>query len=87
MEHHPMHQKVAGSVLGKGTYLGCRFNPWLGYVLEATGACFSLTLMFLSLSLKSINISLVKIVKKSRNSKIMSLNIVDLVLKFWFIFC
>ena len=45
-----MHQKVAGSVLGKGTYLGCRFNPWLGYVLEATGACFSLTLMFLSLS-------------------------------------
>ena len=46
-----MHQRVAGSVLGQGTYLGCRFDPWSGCVREATDQCFSFTSMFLFLSL------------------------------------
>ena len=38
-----MHQKFAGSIAGQGTYLGCGFDPWLGYVREATDQCFSLS--------------------------------------------
>ena len=36
LEHHPLHQKVAGSIPSQGTYLGGRFDPWLGHVREAT---------------------------------------------------
>ena len=36
---------------GQGTCLGCRFDPWVGCVWEATRRCFSLTMMFLLLSL------------------------------------
>ena len=68
MEHHPIYQKVTGSILSQGTYLDCRFNPWLGHMWGATDRSFSLTLMFVSLflafSLKSINISLSKDFKK-----------------------
>ena len=35
---------------------GCRFNPWSGRIQEAASPCFSLTLMFLSLSLKTVNV-------------------------------
>ena len=32
----PIHQKVAGSISGQGTYVGCGFNPQFGHVWEAT---------------------------------------------------
>ena len=63
LEHHPAHEKAAGLIIHQGTCLGCKFDPWLGCIQEATHWCFSLTLKFLSLSLplpvplKSINIS------------------------------
>ena len=34
-EHDPANQKVAGSIPGQGTCLGCEFGPWLGPVQEA----------------------------------------------------
>ena len=46
-----MHLKVAGSVPGQGTYLGCRFHPWPRQVWEATNQSFFLTSVYLSLSL------------------------------------
>ena len=49
LEHCPIRQKVVGSIPSQGTYLGCRFDPQLGYVWEATNRCFSF-----SLSLKLI---------------------------------
>ena len=52
LEHRPIHQKVGGSIPSQGTCLGYGFNPWLGYIWEATDRCFSLSL---PLSLKSIN--------------------------------
>ena len=36
-EHHPVHQKLEGSIVHQGTYLGCGFYPWLRHVREATG--------------------------------------------------
>ena len=63
LERCPTHAKVVGLIPGQGTYLGCRFDPWPKPVSGATEQCFSLTLMFLSLSfslplsLKQINIS------------------------------
>ena len=44
LEHHPVHQRVAGLIPGQDTYLGCRFNPHSGCILEATNWCFSLSL-------------------------------------------
>ena len=41
----PGKPRVAGFIPGQGTYLGCGFPPWLGYILEA--ASFSLPLFFL----------------------------------------
>ena len=32
LDHHPVHQKVAGSIPGQGTDLGCGFNPWSGHI-------------------------------------------------------
>ena len=60
LEHHPIHQKFEGLVPGQGTYLGRGFDTRSGCMWEATGQCFSLTLMVfvsslsLPLSLKSI---------------------------------
>ena len=55
LEHCPVHQKAAGSILGQGTYLlRCGFHPWSGHIQEVTNQCFSLTSMFLPLSLTSI---------------------------------
>ena len=45
---------------------GCRFDPQLEHVREATDRCFSLTLMF-SLSLKSIKIYPRVSIKKKKN--------------------
>ena len=45
-----IRKTVAGLIPRQGTYLGCRFNPQLGRIWEAINQCFSLTLMFLSLS-------------------------------------
>lgn len=28
LEHHLVQQKVEGSILDQGTYLGCGFDPW-----------------------------------------------------------
>ena len=50
LECHPVHQKVASSITGQGTHLGCRFGTKLGRVWEAISWCFFLTMMFLSLS-------------------------------------
>lgn len=36
LEHCPVHQRVVGSIPIEGTYVGGRFDPWLGYVLEVT---------------------------------------------------
>ena len=49
VERHPAKQKVASSVPGQGTFLGCGFGPWLGRMQEATNRCFSHISMFLSL--------------------------------------
>ena len=49
LEHRPIHQNVAGSICGQGTYPGCGFDPQSGHIREATNRCFSLTSMFLSL--------------------------------------
>ena len=38
---------IMDSIPVQGTYLGCKFDPWLGHVQEAADQCFSLTLMFL----------------------------------------
>ena len=46
LEHWTAHQKVAGLIPGKDTYLGCRFNPQSGHVREATDQCFFLTSIF-----------------------------------------
>ena len=43
--------KCYGSIPSQGTCLGCGFSPQSGHVQEATDQCFSLTSMFLSLSL------------------------------------
>ena len=43
LEHHPVHQKVVGSIPAQGTYLGWWYSPPLGYVQEATNQCLSLT--------------------------------------------
>ena len=74
MEHRPVHQKVAGSIPSQGTHLGCRFDPPLGCVWEATNGCFSLTSKFLSLppySLSKIHkyISLGEELKKKNKSQ------------------
>ena len=62
LRHQSTHQKAEGLIPGQSTYLGYRFCPWLGHIWQATDWCFSLTYMFLSLSvslplcLKSIHI-------------------------------
>ena len=43
-------EKLAGLLPSQSTCLGCRFDPRSGRIWEATDLCFSLTLMFLSLS-------------------------------------
>ena len=43
-------RRVTGSILGQGTCLGCGLGPQLGRVWKVTNRCFSLALMFLSLS-------------------------------------
>ena len=47
----PVHQKVEGSILGQGTYLGCGFDPWSEHIWEAASPHFSHTDVSLSLSL------------------------------------
>ena len=37
----PVHQKVAGSIPGQSTYLGCRFSPQLGHIQEAIDVSLS----------------------------------------------
>ena len=51
LEHHLVHQKVGSLIPGQGTYLGCRFCPLLECIWEVANWCFSLTSMFLFLSL------------------------------------
>ena len=46
-----------GSIPGMGTKLDCGFDPWSGHKREAADRCFSLTLMFLSLSRSSFPLS------------------------------
>ena len=50
LERHPVHQEVAGSILGEGTHLGCRFDPLPGHVVDRLVSP-SPPSMFLSLSL------------------------------------
>ena len=57
LEHHPIHQKAAGSISGQVIYLGCGFSPGQGmYRRQLTHVS-----LFFPLSprpsLKSINIS------------------------------
>ena len=53
LEHYPIHQKDAGSIPSQGTYLACKFNPWLGaYERQLTNV--SLSSMFLYLPLSSL---------------------------------
>ena len=53
LKQGPIHQNAVGSIPSQVTYLGCGFDPWWGHVWEATDQCFSLTLMFLFLSLSN----------------------------------
>ena len=41
LEHHPIHQKVAGLIPGWDTYLDCRLDPLSDWVQKATNWCFS----------------------------------------------
>ena len=50
LEHHPLHQKVGGSIPSRDIYLGCVLDLQSGCMWEATDECFFLTLMFLFLS-------------------------------------
>ena len=51
LENQSIHQKLVGLIPGQGTYLGCRFHPWLRHVQEATDQCYlSHINLFLSLS-------------------------------------
>ena len=51
LEHCSIEQGVMKSIPVQDTCLGCGFGPWLRCIWEATDWCFSLTSMFLSLSL------------------------------------
>ena len=42
----PYTKKVASSVSGQDTYLGCRFDPQMGCVREETDRCLSVSLPF-----------------------------------------
>ena len=54
--HSSTKQKVAIFIPSQGTCLGCRFDPWSGYLREATDQCFSPSLSpSLPLSLKINN--------------------------------
>ena len=55
LECCPIHQKVAGSIPGQGTRLGCGFNTQLAHIWEAINQCSSLTSTFLSPSLSKVN--------------------------------
>ena len=63
---------------------GCRFNSWLRCIQEAADQCFSLTLMFLSLSLESINISSGEDFKKKLKERTLNFRM-NLVLVFFFV--
>ena len=58
--------KAAGWIRSEGTNPRCRFETWSGRLREATNQCFSLTSVFLSLSLPS---SSLKITKQSSPEK------------------
>ena len=51
LECCPAHQKVMSSNPGQGACLGCTSDPCLEHTWEETYWCFSLTSIFLSLSL------------------------------------
>ena len=51
LEHHPVHQKVAGLIPEQGTFLDRGFDSRSEHIQEATDRCFSLTSLALSLSL------------------------------------
>ena len=51
LEHHPIHQKIAGLIPSQETYLGCVFDPMSGHIWEATNRCFCHINVSLSLSL------------------------------------
>ena len=74
LEHHPMHQKIPGLIPSLSPYPGCRFKPGPGqamYRKETTDQCFSLTLMFLSMSVfLSLSFSLSSLSPASFLSKI-----------------
>ena len=62
--HHPVDRRVTGLIPGQGTYPGCGFDPWSGYVREGnqlmflshTDVSFSLCLcLCLCLSLPSLS--------------------------------
>ena len=42
--YRSIHQKIAGSIPGEGTYQGCESGPHLGHIWEAIDWCFSLSL-------------------------------------------
>ena len=50
VELHPTKRKFTGSIPSQGTHLSCGFSNRSGCIQEETDECFSLTLMFLSLS-------------------------------------
>ena len=50
LEHCPVHQKFAGSILYQGTHVGCRFSLWLGCVWNGNWSIY-LSLQRLSLFL------------------------------------
>ena len=59
LEHCPIHQKIVGLIPVQGICLGCRFDPRLGQVQEATNRCFSHTDMCVCVSLSfSLSLSL-----------------------------
>ena len=73
LEHHPMHPKVAGLIPSQGTYIGCRFDPWLQARARGNQSMF-LSHIDVSLSLspflplKSINISSGEDIKQNQQT-------------------
>ena len=60
LEHHPLDQRVVGSIPRQGTYPGCGFNPWLGRVWQGNQITVSHSDVSPSLSLYNEKISLGK---------------------------
>ena len=66
IEHQPVNQEMAGLIPSQGTCVVCRLGLWVELCeRQPIDVCFSLTLMFLSLSLPPPSLK----IKSGKNNK------------------